>query len=60
MTEREREVIRGEVDVSANYLHQVRTRVRSKIERLVEDAHILEAHQPDLYRDLQDTLADLV
>lgn len=50
LTEREREILRGDADVSEKYYYRVVTRVRAKIEKLVdEDLSALERH---------DTLAD--
>lgn len=49
LTDREREILLGEADVSEKYYGVVVTRVRNKIERLEEDVEALEAH---------DTLAD--
>lgn len=49
LTEREREILRGEADVSEKYYGVVVTRARNKIERLTEDIEALEYH---------DTLAD--
>lgn len=53
LTDREREVLGGEVDVSRNYVYQVRSRVRGKIDRLGEDAAVLEAHHPELHAELR-------
>lgn len=53
LTDREREVLSGQADVSANYRYQIRTRVRSKIDRLAEDVRVLEAHHPDLLEELR-------
>lgn len=52
MTDREREVLRGEADVSDNYRYQIRSRVREKIDRLVEDLEFLAEHQPDIMEDM--------
>lgn len=53
LTDREREVLGGKADVSPNYVYQIRTRVRSKIERLSGDIVILEEHHPELFEELQ-------
>lgn len=49
LTEREREILRGEADVTEKYYGVVVTRARNKIERLTADIEALECH---------DTLAD--
>lgn len=49
LTEREREILRGEADVTEKYYGVVVTRARNKIERVAADIEALECH---------DTLAD--
>ena len=58
LTDREREILRGDGDVSKNYHNQVRHRVRVKISQLEEDIDLLRTHQPDLAQELDDVLAD--
>lgn len=60
LTDREREVLTGEADVSQNYVYQIRTRVRDKIDRLAEDIELLEDHQPELFDELRGTLDSLI
>jgi hypothetical protein len=48
LTEREREILAGDADVSTNYLHQVRHRVSKKIDQLPPDMNVLKEYQPDL------------
>lgn len=60
LTEREREILRGDADVSSNYVHQIRYRVREKIARLQTDLELLVEHQPDLANELQETIAELI
>ncbi|WP_245998429.1 hypothetical protein [Halalkalicoccus subterraneus] len=45
LTEREREIIRGEADVSESYYYRVVSRVRDKIEGLEHDLEVLEHHE---------------
>lgn len=49
VTDREREILLGEADVSEKYYHVVVTRVRKRINRLADEIGALESH---------DTLAD--
>lgn len=56
LTDREREVLSGDADVSQNYVYQIRTRVRSKIERLKEDIDILDEHHSDLAAELREAV----
>jgi len=60
LTDREREILTGEADVSQNYVYQIRTRVRDKIERLGDDIELLEEYQPELFDELRDTLDSLM
>ena len=56
LTDREREILRQEAEVSRNYVYQIRSRVRDKIEALSTDVEILKRHQPDLYEELNEHL----
>lgn len=58
LTDREREVLSGDADVSRNYVYQIRTRVRGKIDRLAEDVRILETDHPDLFERLQEVVRE--
>jgi hypothetical protein len=53
LTDREREVLTGEADVSSNYVCQIRTRVREKLDRLADDLRIIETHHPDLLDEVE-------
>ena len=56
LTEREREIIRGEADVSDNYRYRVVSRVRTKIENVDEDVEILANNREDLLKELRDAV----
>lgn len=60
LTQREREVLRGDAEVSPNYLYQIRYRVREKITMLETDLDLLVEHQPDLAEELRESIADLL
>ena len=53
LTDREREILRGEADVSESYRYRVVSRVRKKIQRLEGDAKLLEAYHETLHSELQ-------
>ena len=55
LTEREREILLGDADVTDNYRYRVVSRVRKKIDRLEEDMIALEA-----YGELADELREAV
>jgi len=44
VTDREREILLGEADVSQKYYHVVVTRVRKRINRLADEIEALESH----------------
>lgn len=54
LTDREREILSGQADVEMNYVYQVRSRVRSKIDRLMEDIRILDEHHPELLQKIEE------
>lgn len=58
LTDREREILTGEADVTEKYYYVTVTRVRDKIEQLVaEDLPALEAHDT-LAEELRDGVCD--
>lgn len=58
LTDRERDVLSGDTEVSQNYFNQIRYRVREKIDRLGPDIELLKTHQPDLADYLRETIAE--
>lgn len=56
LTEREREILSGEAEVSDNYRYRVVSRVRDKIGNLRQDAELLEQHHADLADELRDAV----
>jgi len=58
LTEREREIITGDADVSDNYRYRVVSRIRTKIENIDEDADILAENREDLLEELQEVICD--
>jgi len=53
LTEREREIVAGDADVSDSYRYQTISRVRSRLDRLAGDLEALEAHG-DLAEELRE------
>jgi hypothetical protein len=58
LTEREKEILQGEADVSEDYEYRVVSRIRSKIEKVEEDIEVLKEHDSDLADELRDTVSD--
>lgn len=59
LTEREREILKGEADVSDNYRYRVVSRVRTKIENVDQDVEILSKTREDLLEELRDVVCDI-
>lgn len=55
LTEREREIVSGDADVTDQYRYQTISRVRSRMQRLRDDIEALDAHG-----DLGDELRGIV
>lgn len=57
LTEREREIVAGNADVSDSYRYQTISRVRKRFEQLDDDLDALEAHG-DLLKELREVVCD--
>lgn len=53
LTEREREIISGDADVSDDYRYQTISRIRQRLEKLEDDIEAMEAHG-DLAEELRE------
>ena len=58
LTEREREILSGDADVSDNYRYRVVSRIRTKLETLEKDVAVLEENHPDLYSELLEIVCE--
>lgn len=58
LTDREKEILAGEVDVSEKYFYVVVSRVRKKIEGLEEDIELLDEHYDTLAEELREVACD--
>jgi len=56
LTEREREILSGDADVSDNYRYRVVSRIRTKIENVDEDIEILAENREDLLEELREVV----
>lgn len=52
LTEREREIIAGDADVTDNYRYKVESTARQRVRRLGPDIKVLREHLPDAYEEL--------
>jgi hypothetical protein len=58
LTEREKEILAGEADVTEKYYYVVVTRVRKKIEGVEKDLRFLEQNHNTLADELRDIVCD--
>lgn len=58
LTEREKEILAGEADVSEKYFYVVVSRVRKKVQGLEEDMEFLNDHYDDLSEELHEVVCD--
>lgn len=58
LTDREREILAGQADVSDGYYRRVVSRVRNKIQRLEADAALLREHHPELHGELVESVCN--
>jgi hypothetical protein len=57
LTERERDIISGEADVTDDYRYQTVSRIRQRFRKLDDDLDALEAHG-DLAAELREIICD--
>lgn len=58
LTDREREIIAGEGDVSDSYRYQTISRVRKRFDRLAEDLEHLDEHHDTLGDELREVVCE--
>lgn len=58
LTDREREILAGEADVTDNYRYRVVSRVRTKLDALETDVALLREHHPGLLAEVQEVTSD--
>ena len=58
LTDREREIIAGDADVSDEYRYQTISRVRTRFDRLKEDLVVLEEHHDSLGDELREVVCE--
>ncbi|WP_265112253.1 hypothetical protein [Halosolutus halophilus] len=58
LTEREREILSGDADVTDNYRYRVVSRIRTKLDALEEDVEVLDEHHRDLLEELRNIVCE--
>jgi hypothetical protein len=57
LTDKEKEILAGDADVSDGYYYRVVTRVRKKVERLESDLELLDEHHDSLGDELREAVS---
>lgn len=55
-TEREREILAGEAEVSDNYKYKVQSVARQRVRGLEADVRVLKRSHPDIYEELREVV----
>jgi len=56
LTDREREILAGDADVSDNYRYKVESTARHRVRQVEQDVIVLREHHPEIFAELQDTV----
>lgn len=59
LTEREREILSGNADVTDNYRYKVQSIVRQRIRRISRDVDVLRDHEPEMYEMLTERVCEI-
>ena len=54
LTDREREILKGEADVSDNYRYKVESVTRQRVRAIEKDAEVLRENYPQIFQELRD------
>ena len=58
LTDREREILAGNADVSDNYRYKVESVARQRIRQIEEDVTVLREHYPEIFAELHTIVCD--
>lgn len=58
LTDREREILSGEADVSDNYYYKVQSVARQRVRGISDDVDILREHEPEMLEELQEIVCE--
>ena len=53
LTDREREILAGDADVSDNYRYKVQSVARQRVRGIADDVDVLRKHEPEIFDELQ-------
>jgi len=58
LTDRERAILAGEVDVKDNYRYKVESTARQRVEKAKEDIDVLREEYPEIFAELEAAVCD--
>ena len=58
LTDREREILAGDADVSDNYRYKVQSVARQRVRGIADDIEVLREHEPAIFNNLQEIVCD--
>ena len=58
LTDREREILAGDGDVSDNYRYKVQSVARQRVRGIADDVDVLREHEPEIFDELQEIVCE--
>lgn len=58
LTDREREILAGEADVSDNYKYKVQSVARQRVRGMAKDVDVLRKHEPEIFAELEEIVCE--
>ncbi|MDB9233792.1 hypothetical protein [Halorubrum ezzemoulense] len=58
LTDREREILAGDADVSDNYRYKVQSVARQRVRGIADDVDVLREHEPEIFDELQQIVCE--
>jgi len=58
LTDREREILAGDADVSDNYRYKVQSVARQRVRGIADDVDVLREHEPEIFNELQEIVCE--
>lgn len=58
LTDREREILAGDAEVSDNYRYKVESTARQRVRKIGKDVEVLQTHYPEIFAELERTVCE--
>lgn len=58
LTDREREILAGDAEVTDNYRYKVESTARRRVREIEADVAVLSEHYPEIFAELQDKVCE--